>query len=183
MTKSLDLGCGASPKNPFNADEVFGIDLRASLDRRIQMADLSVEAIPHPDGSFEFVTAFDFIEHIPRVLYMPQRRNPFIELMNEVYRVLKLNGTFFSMTPAYPNAAAFIDPTHVNIVAEGTFPLYFGDADSSSPWGIIYGFKGAFHTVSETWQGPHLLTVLQKIPLAEAPSYKNGHAVLPPCNP
>jgi hypothetical protein len=26
MTRSLDLGSGPNPKNPFNADEVFGID-------------------------------------------------------------------------------------------------------------------------------------------------------------
>lgn len=179
MTKSLDLGCGATPKNPYNAEEVFGIDLRESPDSRIKIADLTIETIPFDDCTFDFVTAFDFVEHIPRVLYLPKRRNPFIELMNEVYRVLKPNGTFLSLTPAYPSAAAFIDPTHVNIIAEGTFPLYFGDSDSSSPWGIIYGFKGAFHLVSERWQGPHLLTVMQKIPLAEAPSYKNGHTVLP----
>lgn len=179
MTKSLDLGCGATPRNPFNADEVFGIDLRESPDSRIKRADLTIEVIPHESNSFEYVTAFDFIEHIPRVLYLPERRNPFIELMNEVYRVLKPNGTFLSMTPAYPNAAAFVDPTHVNYIAEGTFPLYFGDRQADSPWAIIYGFKGAFHTISEEWQGPHLLTVMQKIRLADSPSYRNGHTPLP----
>ena len=87
--------------------------------------------------------------------------------MSEVWRVLKMNGTFLSMTPAYPNSAAFIDPTHVNIIAEGTFPLYFGDSSPTSPWAVIYGFKGAFKVVSEQWHGPHLLTVLQKIPLRD----------------
>jgi len=179
MTKTLDLGCGAVPKNPFNANEVFGIDLRNSPDERIRYADLSVDAIPHSDDTFEYVTAYDFIEHIPRVLYMPQRRNPFIELMNEVWRVLKPNGTFLSVTPAYPHAAVFMDPTHVNVITEGTFPLYFGDQVADSPWAIIYGFKGAFHTVSEAWNGSHLVTVLQKIALEDAPSYRNGHTPLP----
>jgi hypothetical protein len=62
------------------------------------------------------------------------------------------------------HSTAFIDPTHVNIIAEGTFPLYFGDQSPTSPWAVIYGFKGAFKVVSEEWRGPHLLTVLQKIP-------------------
>lgn len=177
--KSLDLGCGAIPKNPYNADEVFGIDLRESSDPRIRKADLAIEPIPHDDDMFNYVTAFDFIEHIPRVLYLPERRNPFIELMNEVYRVLKPNGTFLSLTPAYPHSAAFVDPTHVNIITEGTFPFYFGDSDASSPWAIIYGFKGAFHMVSQQWQGPHLLTVMHKIALADSPSYRNGHTPLP----
>lgn len=179
MTKSLDLGCGANPKNPYSADEIFGIDLRPSPDGRIRKADLCIEPIPFEDESFDFVTAFDFIEHIPRVLYLPQRRNPFVELMNEVWRVLKFNGTFLSMTPAYPHAAAFIDPTHVNIIAEGTFPTYFGDNQPDAPWGSIYGFRGAFHTVAESWNGVHLSTILQKIPLAAAPAYKNGYAPLP----
>ena len=166
MTRSLDLGCGRAPKNPFNADEVFGIDfgMRPDLPSNIRLADLVVDPIPFADDSFEFVTAYDFIEHVPRVIYNPSRRNPFVELMSEVWRVLKMNGTFLSLTPAYPHSTAFIDPTHVNIIAEGTFPLYFGDRSPTSPWAVIYGFKGAFKVVSEEWRGPHLLTVLQKIP-------------------
>jgi len=169
MTKSLDLGCGRAPKNPFNADAVFGVDygMRPDLPDNIRMADLAIEPIPFESDSFEFVTAHDFIEHVPRVIYNPTRRNPFVELMSEVYRVLKMNGTFLSLTPAYPHSSAFIDPTHVNIITEGTFPLYFADASPTSPWAVIYGFKGAFHVVSEEWRGPHLQTVLQKIPLRD----------------
>lgn len=164
MTKSLDLGCGREPKNPFNANETFGIDVRDDLSANIKRADLVLEPIPFEDESFEYVTAHDLIEHIPRVIYMPQRRNPFVELMNEVHRVLKVGGLFLSSTPAYPHAAAFIDPTHVNIIAEGTFPYYFADKAADSPWAVIYGFKGAFTVKLEEWRGPHLLTVLQKIP-------------------
>lgn len=69
-----------------------------------------------------------------------------------------------SLTPAFPNAAAFIDPTHVNIISEGTFPLYFADKEADSPWASIYGFKGAFTVKLEEWRGAHLLTVLQKKP-------------------
>lgn len=170
MTRSLDLGSGPYPKNPFNADEVFGIDyeMRPNLAANIKIADLVIDPIPYDNDSFEYVTAHDFIEHIPRVLYMPKRRNPFVELMSEVYRVLKMGGFFLSLTPAYPHGAAFIDPTHVNIITEGTFPLYFGDKAEGSPWGRIYGFQGAFSVRIEEWRGPHLLTVLQKIPVSPA---------------
>ncbi len=165
MSKSLDLGSGPSPKNPFNADEVFGVDfdMRPDLSSNIRRADLVVEPIPYDNDSFEYVTAFDFIEHIPRVLYMPARRNPFVELMNEIYRVLKTGGVFLSLTPGYPHGSAFIDPTHVNIITEGTFPLYFGDSHFQSPWAAIYGFKGAFSVINEEWHGPHLFTQLRKI--------------------
>ena len=170
MTRSLDLGSGPFPKNPFNADEVFGIDLaeRPDITPNIKFADLVTEPIPYESDSFEYVTAHDFIEHIPRVLYMPHRRLPFIELMNEIYRVMVTGGMFLSLTPAHPHGAAFVDPTHVNIITEGTFPLYFGDNQPGSPWAAMYGFKGAFATKLQEWHGPHLLTVMQKIPVKAA---------------
>jgi len=102
MKTSLDLGCGVKPKNPFNADLVFGIDVRDDIDLNIRRADLVVEPIPYEDASFDYVTAFDFIEHVPRLIYAPQRRYPFVELMNEVYRVLRPEGSFcLSLPPTH----------------------------------------------------------------------------------
>ncbi len=159
MSRSLDLGCGKSPENLFGADEVFGIDLREDSESNVVRADLVIENIPFPDQYFDFVTAHDFIEHIPRLIYMPTRRLPFIELMNEIYRVLLPGGKFLSITPAFPQAAAFWDPTHVNFITEQTFPLYF---DNEKNWAAMYGFKGAFLIESQQWNGPHLVSILQK---------------------
>jgi len=162
MTRSLDLGCGPNPRNPFNADEVFGVDVMEDLSANIKKADLAIEAIPFEDDSFEYVLAHDFLEHVPRVVYAPDRRNSFVELMNEVYRVLKVGGMFMSVTPAYPHPAAFMDPTHVNVITEDTFRLYF---DNVNRWAVSYGFKGAFSVRIQEWRGMHLLVVLQKVPL------------------
>jgi SAM-dependent methyltransferase len=163
MTKSLDLGCGAQPKNTFNADEVFGIDVKEIPHSRVMKVDLAVEPIPFEDDLFDFVTAYDFLEHIPRVIYAPERRNSFIEVMNEIYRVLKVGGIFLSSTPAFPQGAAFRDPTHVNIITEETFPLYF---DNVNRWGTAYGFHGGFKILSQEWQGPLLLTIMEKVAVA-----------------
>lgn len=166
MTKTLDIGCGTNPKNPFNADEIFGIDVRDDINLNIKRVDLIIEPIPFPDENFEYVTAYDFLEHIPRVIYLPTKRNllkrhnAFIEVMNEVYRVLKVGGLFLSFTPAYPHAEAFRDPTHVNIITDQTFPLYF---DHENRWAAAYGFNGAFLIRMQEWHVPHLLTVMQKI--------------------
>jgi len=160
MTRSLDLGCGGSPKNPFNANELFGIDVRDDLDANIRQADLVIEPIPFPDDCFDYVTAHDFLEHVPRLVYVPQRRNAFVELMNEIYRVLKPGGSFLSLTPAYPHPEAFRDPTHVNIITDQTFHAYFDDVNR---WAAGYGFKGAFNIKMQEWRGPHLLTVMQKV--------------------
>lgn len=160
MSKTLDLGCGTRPKNPFNADEMFGVDVRDDLSANVRSADLVVEPIPYEDESFDFVTAFDFIEHLPRLVYVPQRRNAFVEFMNEVYRVLKLGGLFLSSTPAYPHAVAFRDPTHVNIITDETFPLYFDDVNR---WASIYGFKGAFQMQVHEWRGPAIFAIMRKV--------------------
>ena len=94
-SKTLDLGCGTNPRNPYNTDTIYGIDIRSSPDNpNIKVADLAVEEIPFESDYFDAVSAFDFIEHIPRVIYMPERRFPFIILMNEIYRVLK-KGCYF----------------------------------------------------------------------------------------
>ena len=165
MTKALDVGCGVSPKNPFNADEVYGIDVRDDLERNIYRADLVIEPMPFEDDMFDFVTAHDFIEHVPRLVYVPHRRNAFVELMNEVWRVLKIGGHFMSFTPAYPQPAAFRDPTHVNIITDETFPAYF---DNVNRWATMYGFVGAFEVISQEWRGPHLLSILRKVPVPES---------------
>lgn len=162
MTNSLDIGCGPTPQNPFNALNVYGIDIRTSSNPNIQVADLNIEAIPFPDGFFDYISAFDFIEHVPRILYMPARRFPFVQLMNEIYRTLKIGGIFYSFTPAFPKAPAWRDPTHVNIITDETFTKYF---DNTERLAKMYGFNGAFSIVDQHWHTDdiHLISVLQKV--------------------
>lgn len=77
-TASLDQGCGIIPKNPFHAEHVYGISIRDNPSERIKPADLTVEPIPFEDNAFDFITAFDIIEHIPKVIYLPHLRFPFV---------------------------------------------------------------------------------------------------------
>lgn len=158
--KTLDLGCGPSPNNPFNASEVYGVDIVSNLASNIIAADLAIDPIPFDSDYFQFVTAYQFIEHVPRIIYCPRRRNSFVELMNEIHRVLKKDGIFLSVTPAYPHNAAFQDPTHVNIITEETFHFYFSEPTS---WAKIYGFNGSFRLLKQEWMGVNLVTQLQKI--------------------
>lgn len=160
MTKTLDLGCGLNPKNPFKADEIFGVDIRES-DERVLIADLAIEPIPFGDNFFDFCSAFDFIEHIPRVIYAPHRKFCFVDLMSEIYRVLKPGGKFLSFTPAFPAAAAWRDPTHVNIITTQTFPMYF---DTEKCWAKMYGFKGGFEIQRQYWDKNkiNLVSILKK---------------------
>jgi SAM-dependent methyltransferase len=150
-TKTLDLGCGANIRNPFGAKETFGVDIRSDLSQNIKQADLSAEAIPFNSNFFDFCTAFDVIEHIPRNSWANGKgRLAFLELMNEIHRVLKPGGLFLHSTPAFPSKQAFQDPTHVNIITEDTIPLYFCEPNNLAK-GLGYGFHGSFELVEQRW--------------------------------
>jgi SAM-dependent methyltransferase len=110
----------------------------------IRGADLFREPIPFEDSFFDSVSAYDFLEHIPRTaINGNQTRFPFISVMNEIWRVLKNGGRFYASTPAYPHPAAFQDPTHVNIITRQTHSYFTG----ARPMGRMYGFKGDFECI------------------------------------
>lgn len=125
---------------------MFAVDVRLpeGIDTtRFAAADLSIAPIPYPDAYFDSVSAFDFLEHVPRVLPAADGRStflPFIRLMNEVWRVLVPGGRFYAVTPAVPNLEAFSDPTHVNYVTEHTHDYFCGE----QPLARAYGFIGRF---------------------------------------
>jgi SAM-dependent methyltransferase len=147
--RHLDLGCGESPRNPYRKSELYGVDLRLLpfLGNVVfKSADLSLEPIPFHDNFFSSVSAFDYLEHIPRVMASSDGKStffPFVRLMSEVWRVLAPGGRFYALTPAYPSATAFQDPTHVNFITAATHKYFCGD----SPMANMYGFQGRFRVV------------------------------------
>lgn len=171
MSISIDLGCGKEIRNPFNADTAIGIDIIDSETQNYMKADLFRSPIPFEDASVDFVTAFDFIEHVPRQAFdLGESRLPFVELMDEIYRVLKPGGVFFSDTPAIPDdltkdgatrdlQLVFADPTHVNIISAYTFTFYFCTPHC---WAKEYGFKGQFELLSQGYRGMNLMSQLRK---------------------
>ncbi len=150
----LDLGCGGVPRNPYGRAELFGVDLvvaQAASDPAasrpagptLRAANLAVQPIPFPDNSFDSVSAYDFFEHVPRVLPTADglgTRLPFVELMDQIWRVLKPGGVLYAVTPVVPHLAVFQDPTHVNFITTGTHEYFVGP----QPRARMYGFKGQF---------------------------------------
>ncbi len=159
VSRSLDLGCGSKPRNPFQATQLFGVDIRPFPNLGIQAADLAAQPIPFEGSSFDYLTAYDFIEHVPRVIYNPECRFPFVSLMNEILRVLKPGGIFFSQTPLYPFCVSMSDPTHVNYITAETFPDYFC---GSNCLGGMYGFRGHFDFLYQGRLDSHLIAILKK---------------------
>lgn len=145
MTKHLDLGCGSVPRNTYGQQELFGVDLSGSRQGgQIRHANLALHPIPFEDDTFDSVSAYDFLEHVPRVLQTADgsaTRFPFVELMNEIWRVLKPAGLFYACTPVYPGKAAFQDPTHVNIMTADTHHYFVQPQRMAA----MYGFRGNFN--------------------------------------
>lgn len=153
----LDLGCGKRPRNPYNRSRLCGVDIRAlssTLDFEFRAANLSIEPIPYANDTFGSVSAFDFIEHVPRLLVTPDGRDtffPFVRLMDEIWRVLANGGRLYALTPALPNPEVFVDPTHVNFITDRTHEYFCGD----NPLGRMYGFRGSFIVRRAEWVRQH----------------------------
>lgn len=148
VTRHLDIGCGKRPRNPYRRDELHGVDLATSVDASssARRADLTIEAIPYPDGLSDSVSANDFLEHAPRVLPLPDgsgTRIPFVELMNEIWRVMRPDGLFYGYTPFHPHPAVFQDLTHVNILTRDSH-RYFTRPKLAAR---MCGFHGDFSVV------------------------------------
>jgi SAM-dependent methyltransferase len=151
--RHVDLGCGKFPRNPYARGQVCGVDIRELSEKPnfdYRVANLAVDPIPFDDNSLGSVSAYDFIEHVPRILQAADGRNtvfPFMRLMNEIWRVLAPGGRFYALTPAYPNPEAFTDPTHVNIITDQTHTYFCGE----DALGRMYGFCGNFRVVNARW--------------------------------
>lgn len=143
------MGCGPRPKNPYQAAELHGLDIFAGiaeLGPHFKQGDLILDPLPYASNSFDSVSAFDVLEHIPRVAVNFSTRQtvfPFIRLMSEIHRVLKPQGLFYALTPCFPAEEAFLDPTHVNIITRNSH-LYFCGPE---PYAKLYGFEGQFEAV------------------------------------
>ena len=151
--RHLDLGCGVTPRNPYGRSTLCGVDIRplaSTPQAEFRCANVVLDPIPYPDDSFGSVSAYDFIEHVPRLLTAPDGRStffPFVNLMNEVWRVLAPGGKLYALTPAFPSPAAFVDPTHVNFITARSHEYFCGE----NPLGQIYGFHGAFKASRVEW--------------------------------
>jgi len=124
-TKRINLGCGYRHKEGY-----VNIDNRPEVKPDL-IADV-LEGLPFDDNSLDEVRAYDFLEHIPI--------GQTIQVVTEIWRVLKPGGVFESHTPDAENGqGAFQDPTHVSFWVENSW-LYYSNQNCRD----LYGIKANF---------------------------------------
>lgn len=112
---ALDIGCGygsfALSCLTFNPREIVGIDITTQdvatasdsiKDSRTKFLVASALDLPFADGTFDTVTAWEVLEHIPR-----STESKFFQ---EVHRVLKPGGHFYMSTPHQSFWSCITDP-------------------------------------------------------------------------
>ncbi len=156
----LVLGCNQRPVKSTKDYNATNVDIHDyGMPDQITVHDLESVPWPFEDDTFDQVVAYDILEHIRTVT--DDRRYPCIEMMNEIWRVLKLGGECEVMVPSTEGRGAAQDPTHVSFWNENSFSYYAiipkdpTDPESppvSHPWRKIYPhmIKAAFEVYAET---------------------------------
>lgn len=112
----LNLCCGTRPIPGFlNVDK---IDVEKRFPEKfINCAflcyDLNQRPWPWGNEEFDYVIMRDGLEHL--------QAGSFIEVMSEVWRILKPNGEFACQVPNAANYNAFTDPTHQMFFTDRSF--------------------------------------------------------------
>ena len=159
----------------------YGIDIKTRGDNILNM-DACIESFPLEDNSVSHVFAYDFLEHIPTVMYVPKYAHPLndaklklptirpffprIHFMNEVWRVMETGATFESRTPFFnpdnPRQEWCQDPTHCIPWSKTTFNYFSNLGGEWDRLRGIYGIEARFEVAEMRDENSHLFVKLKK---------------------
>lgn len=108
--RNVDLACGTNKKAGY-----FGIDID-QYEGVDHVQDLRFNPLPFADGQLDNVYASHFLEHL--------EFNEVIYLFNEVYRCMKVGGTFEIIVPHGTSYAQVTDLSHKTAWVEDTFGYF-----------------------------------------------------------
>lgn len=152
----VDLGCG------FRKAGNIGIDATASNTDADLICLLGFDALPFADGVVDEIVCRDFLEHIPKAVYLESKKRlhyPVMQLMDEIWRVLRPGGVFRSWTPMYPHPEIFQDPTHLSAWTIKSMDYFCGIYPGAKR---IYGIQACFEKIEVKEEGFYLFAELRK---------------------
>jgi len=100
---------------------------------------LNVYPWPFEDGQFEHIMAIDVLEHL----------DDLIKAMEEIYRILKKDGTIEIRVPFWNSYSFNTDPTHKIRFSEDTFQFFIKDSPYCND--RHYYTKARFSVVKESY--------------------------------
>src|SRR5690349_2726046 len=127
----LNLGCCDAPLAGF-----INVDFAAAPG--VEAADLR-QQWPWPDGSVEYVRAWDIIEHLPDKIFT----------MNELWRVMRPGATAEVAVPTTEGPGAWQDPTHVSFWNRRSFMYYEAGNPYRERFAHYYGIQAKYRIVHE----------------------------------
>lgn len=122
----LDVGCGEHKQGldwvGLDVQELPGVDI---------VHDFNVHPWPLPNECVLTAIASHVLEHVPKMVIDNGRtRWPFIEFMNEMWRIMKPDGNFAIIVPHGASPGYMQDPTHTTQINETTWgyfdPIAYG---------------------------------------------------------
>lgn len=121
----LDIGCGANKQGPtwvgMDVRDLPGVDI---------VHDVEKYPWPLPDECVSVAVASHLVEHIN------PHKGGFIRFMDEVWRVLQVDGEFAIAVPHGASPGFLQDPTHCNPCNEATW-AYFDPLEPNTQ-GLLY---------------------------------------------
>jgi len=162
---SLDIGCGDRMRIAEGCIG-YGIDIKTRGDNILNV-DACIESFPLEDNSVSHVFAYDFLEHIPTLIYLESTAFfPRIHFMNEVWRVMETGATFESRTPFFnpdnPRQEWCQDPTHCIPWSKITFNYFSNLGGEWDRLRGIYGIEARFEVAEMRDENSHLFVKLKK---------------------
>jgi SAM-dependent methyltransferase len=124
----LDIGCGSNKMPGFIGIDILplkGVDI---------VHDLEETPWPLPDECVLTATASHVLEHIN------PHKGVFINVMNEIWRVLKRDGQFAFVVPHASSHGYAQDPTHVNMINETTMHYFDPDPEGNTMGPSLWNF-------------------------------------------
>ena len=100
--KSVQLGSGIGTKIP----GCINIDINLETNPDV-VHDLNEYPYPYADNSFDMVVAISILEHL----------DDFFAVLGQIHRVSKHGATVHILVPHFSSSAAFIDPTHCQLLS------------------------------------------------------------------
>jgi predicted SAM-dependent methyltransferase len=134
----IDLACGDRKQEGFKGVDIIKTD---SVD---YVVDLTTYPWPIESESVEEIYCSHYIEHIPHdINNLNDRRDGFIQFMDEIYRIMKPGAKATLVAPYYTSERAFQDPTHHRYITKGSFHYFnkeWRDMNKLSHYGINSNF-------------------------------------------